>query len=354
MLTTKLALAFAVLWYSLLTVKGRPALSSVSKLEIQRGFVEEAAAKDLYYKILDSSLPGPKDNFHPNLIGFKGDAGSQVEPLSLAKSATDLRHLLDGTIEERKSGIFRVEHLKRDYNHTKNLINNVVENRVLEEGGTIHMYLSNPDSAALDNHTDPTDIAVLQLSGVKEWLLCEEIAFARNSGSQKQDRCATYKTVEMDRLICRRELLFPGDVLFLPKRVVHSARATQDALSAHLTFGFADTECRGETSSASRQVEDWRDRGPGRTTETFFLSDMRKLQTTCTAAEGGTSCDAECTSSCPPCDFGSSCDEGCDADCNTDCDICGSCNSAEGGSSCDGSCDICDTSCDTSCDICNT
>ena len=37
---------------------------------------------------------------------------------------------------------------------------------------TVHLYLSGPRMSALRNHTDNSDIVVLQLAGRKRWLLC--------------------------------------------------------------------------------------------------------------------------------------------------------------------------------------
>ena len=39
---------------------------------------------------------------------------------------------------------------------------------------TAHVYVSNQGASALKNHTDVTEILVLQLVGRKEWLYCRE------------------------------------------------------------------------------------------------------------------------------------------------------------------------------------
>ena len=46
------------------------------------------------------------------------------------------------------------------------------DDSVENEGGTTHLYLYAPGTAALGNHTDTTDIVIVQLDGEKEWLLC--------------------------------------------------------------------------------------------------------------------------------------------------------------------------------------
>lgn len=40
--------------------------------------------------------------------------------------------------------------------------NKIASTSFIDDGGSIHLYLSTPGTAALDNHTDTTDIVVLQ------------------------------------------------------------------------------------------------------------------------------------------------------------------------------------------------
>ena len=312
-----------------------PVLSKATSIRIERSLVSKEAAQELYLDILETAVPGPRDNFHNSLLGFKGDAGIQVEQgvLTSVERATKFRELIGTDSAKHESGILRIEHLKRnDYDRAKELIHKVVENSVLEDEGTIHLYLSRPNSAALANHTDPTDIFVLQLRGTKEWLLCEdEESFHEKSLRNKLNKCATYNEIEISDLVCHREKLFPGDALYLPKRIVHSARATHEGLTAHLTFGFADDMCSKDDSSelflSSRKVEET----------------PRVLQSTCDAADGGIECDHSCDGSCFSCDTdcNGSCDANCFGGCVSGCD-----------SNCDGDCDSCDSSCDSSCNVC--
>ena len=103
-----------------------------------------------------------------------------------------------------------------------------LEHEILEDDGTIHLYLSSRNAAALANHTDVTDIFVLQLDGAKEWTLCEETGFDTDKFRDKLSTCTTYSDFEIDNLVCKRTTLHPGDALYLPKRVVHSARASEE------------------------------------------------------------------------------------------------------------------------------
>ena len=162
---------------------------------------------------------------------------------------------------------------------------------------TAHVYLSSEGAAALANHTDVTDIVIVQLLGRKGWLYCPErpsdpsnspFPFVPSGIEVKLPKCATYTASEMAslacecvsarppslpvarslarrgrraahppahdararRLICstcrnlwrRYVLTSPGDTLYLPRRTVHSARAV-DGYSAHLTLGLKRGGC---------------------------------------------------------------------------------------------------------------
>mmetsp|Transcript_9352 Transcript_9352/g.28015 ORF Transcript_9352/g.28015 Transcript_9352/m.28015 type:complete len:757 (+) Transcript_9352:80-2350(+) len=76
-----------------------------------------------------------------------------------------------------------------------------------DPGVTIHCYLSAPGVVALDEHADAGDVLAVHLAGAKEWSLDD-----------------------------RDVLLTPGDALWLPAGQLHSARATGDDISAHLTI----------------------------------------------------------------------------------------------------------------------
>ena len=74
-------------------------------------------------------------------------------------------------------------------------------------GTTVHAYVSAAGSKALPTHTDVGDILVVQLSGTKRWTL---------GGDMVLD-------------------MAPGDALWLPAGLEHSARA-RDETSVHLTI----------------------------------------------------------------------------------------------------------------------
>ena len=115
-----------------------------------------------------------------------------------------------------------------------------------------HVYVSPPGQAALANHTDSGDVAVWQLMGAKEWLTCaatfggDELRLPA-SFSAKVGSCARYGDDEMrdvladargdaDFFDCETATLSAGEGLYVPRRTLHSARATTSGFSAHVTL----------------------------------------------------------------------------------------------------------------------
>jgi len=329
------------------------------KLRVERNFAPKHIAMKLYEDLITSSssddgafFEASRSNSNNNesssttttrharrLFDLKGDAGAPIvtETPSSSSPTKALRDVVTTTttadfergMDGRRSVVFRIEHLTgASYSRTKELINDVVPNRILDDdgGGTIHLYASSPGAAALSNHTDVTDIFVLQLFGAKEWFLCQESGLERfdTNNDDKFDSCATYDPSEIDELLCDRVTLHPGDALHLPRRVVHSARAPVDQPSVHLTFAFSENQCSKYDEKKKKR-------------HYYARRSRRNLQFTCNAAEGGLSCDGTC---------GADCDESCDEDCNDSCDW--NCNEE-----CSDSCDSdCDTGCNSSCDSC--
>ncbi|KAH8051761.1 calcium ion binding protein [Aureococcus anophagefferens] len=110
----------------------------------------------------------------------------------------------------------------------------------LERGASAHVYWSGPGVAALDNHTDPGEVLVVQLNGTKDWLVCppapvEEAPPWAAEAAAKLSRCATYDDLEMGARDCDVLTLRAGDALLLPPRTVHSARAASGT-SVHVTI----------------------------------------------------------------------------------------------------------------------
>ena len=128
---------------------------------------------------------------------------------------------------------------------------------------TAHVYISGTGASALPNHTDVTEIVVLQLLGRKEWLYCREKPPSAMAAAAtlfpleaKPDKYNTYSAqaeVDSDALECERAVTSPGDTLFLPRRTVHSAHAIDGSYSVHLTVGVKSSGKKGSSRQAGLQ-----------------------------------------------------------------------------------------------------
>lgn len=292
---------------------------------IERQFAQPTAAKNMLKRIAFEGFPGPDRQIHKDTVAVYGDGGNtNVRQLKVEDFASAIQNFTSPEFHQKHkdnekdqvSLVYQIEDLEiQSLAYNQQIIKEVVENEIIEMGGTIHLYISSPGVSALDNHTDITDIVVLQLDGAKEWLLCTEkqpsMVFddinigvraggEENRFSRKLDSCSVYSDFEFDKLDCKRDILYPGDALFLPRRVVHSARALADDFSAHLTFGFAgDSMCRDYPVAPEREL---------------------------TLGGCDCSCDLGCDAGCDwGCDgfWGCSCDEHCDSSCDNGCDSCG-------------------------------
>jgi ribosomal protein L16 Arg81 hydroxylase len=97
-------------------------------------------------------------------------------------------------------------------------------------------YISPKGKDALDLHADDHEVVVLQLHGVKNWTIGTKVArgyvksslFAIDHASiiEHARRTDTFQTLE----------LHPGDVLYLPRGLVHRATA-RDESSLHVSIG---------------------------------------------------------------------------------------------------------------------
>jgi len=248
---------------------------------IERGFVPPVATANLLDDLLFQGVPteDEEDQFPVSALKKIGDAGQKIaEQHDIQEYAEAMQNFTkpEHHMHFDHSLVYYMEHLRgASRQRTNEIVSDFAAASILEDGlGTVHLYMSAPGTAALDNHTDSTDIVVLQLDGVKEWTLCtakeRSTTDADNvptgepswlhqidSISHKLNSCSTYHTEEMDQLDCHRTMLLPGDVLFLPRHMVHSARALSETYSAHLTFGYSENDmCYWNTvddDSSSRQ-----------------------------------------------------------------------------------------------------
>lgn len=333
---------------AVLTLFVPTALASISKLpsqftdktyRIARQFATAPDAKNLLHKLVYEGVETEIENLDWDVVTLMGDGGKRPEkPLLREEYIPAMQEFIsndNSNDAKNHSLVYYIESLAPPTRRTnKAMIQEVVENTVLEEGGTVHLYLSGRDMSALGNHTDVTDIVVLQLDGEKEWLLCKEKAALRgNQGdgllSKKLDTCSKYQEADFDHLDCERTVLYPGDALFLPRRIVHSARtASHSPFSAHLTFAFDESK---------------------------VCQDMFQFQTERKLIECQRGESFRCITSCDICDDSCTCNEVCDESCDSSCDFwinrsCdGRCNSG-----CETVCNDCDAGCDRSCDTCDS
>ncbi|EDQ83994.1 uncharacterized protein MONBRDRAFT_30689, partial [Monosiga brevicollis MX1] len=100
---------------------------------------------------------------------------------------------------------------------------------------TIHLYFTSAPATqpAINPHTDNYHILILQLQGEKHWLVCQ----VDNAES------------------CEEFTLYPGDVLFLPRRAGHVAWTT-NVTSVHATIGFQGVDCGDLVEAAGFTEQD--------------------------------------------------------------------------------------------------
>eukprot|EP00912_Choanoflagellata_sp_UC4_P000822 UC4_evm11s507 len=120
---------------------------------------------------------------------------------------------------------------------------------------SIHLYVSAEGSQVLEPHTDPYDVLVIQLTGEKKWRTCvpnSEVMSKKYNISRNLSQaelcmlqelslgdvrgCTTYSIKESDKLDCNNFDMKAGDVLYMPKGVVHYAQTESESM--HLTIGF--------------------------------------------------------------------------------------------------------------------
>ena len=95
-----------------------------------------------------------------------------------------------------------------------------------------NVYLTPAQASGLRPHFDDHDAFVLQLEGSKEWRL---FGFAAEQPLRGQHFDVDASTLGDAKQVVRLE---PGDLLYLPRGVVHAAQST-DTSSLHLTLGLS-------------------------------------------------------------------------------------------------------------------
>ncbi|AZM73565.1 cupin [Streptomyces sp. KPB2] len=96
-------------------------------------------------------------------------------------------------------------------------------------------YVTPPQNRGFDDHYDVHDVFVLQIQGIKRWLIHEPVHPDPLRDEPWTDlRSAVAEAAKGEARI--DTVLEPGDTLYLPRGWLHSAQA-QGAVSIHLTLG---------------------------------------------------------------------------------------------------------------------
>ena len=125
---------------------------------------------------------------------------------------------------------------------------------------TAHVYVSPRDIKALNIHTDPYDVFVIQIQGSKLWKICLPLPPASLANSAHARKCLSpadhalrremhswnglggtnYVGDELDSMDCQYVETRAGDTLYIPRNFVHVAEATSQEPSIHVTFGLQE------------------------------------------------------------------------------------------------------------------
>jgi len=95
-------------------------------------------------------------------------------------------------------------------------------------------YLTPAGAAGLSPHHDTHDVFVIQLFGHKQWTVRQPLIEAPLARQHSDHEAAARQPVMLEAE------LHPGDCLYLPRGLIHSA-ATQNGTSLHLTIGVLAT-----------------------------------------------------------------------------------------------------------------
>ena len=116
-----------------------------------------------------------------------------------------------------------------------------------------NLYVTPAGQRGFGYHSDSTDVFVIQLEGRKQWQVCDVVPLHLGmpqhgtvhhffpGEDNSKGTAGEELSPNLRRLLssCRPHLLKKGDVLYLPAGTVHSAAATQEESSLHLTLGVA-------------------------------------------------------------------------------------------------------------------
>ncbi|MEC8320718.1 MAG: cupin domain-containing protein [Planctomycetota bacterium] len=165
------------------------------------------------------------------------DGGGEVTPAMLAAARMDPESgiaAMRSAFAERHTLIF--SHAESYWPAVERIVMDL--RRVLRSNVRCNVYCTPPASQGFDTHVDAHDVLVLQTSGSKTWRLHEvEHDLPVESSPLASEMFPRLASALPDHGEPTREVVLrPGDVLYLPRGVPHSAAST-DEHSVHLTIG---------------------------------------------------------------------------------------------------------------------
>ena len=120
---------------------------------------------------------------------------------------------------------------------------------------SMNVYHSGPEGVALVPHTDMYDVIVVQMEGTKEWEICvpidakpedaeddslsaADVADIKEALMAQVQGCSTHEEEARSKMQCSNKTMSEGDMLYLPKGIVHSATTSEGVpYSTHVTIG---------------------------------------------------------------------------------------------------------------------
>jgi ribosomal protein L16 Arg81 hydroxylase len=98
---------------------------------------------------------------------------------------------------------------------------------------SLNAYLTPPSAIGFAAHSDRHDVFILQIAGSKTWTIAKAPEKLLPNERQSQLQNVPLQSLDKDSMDI---LLSAGDLLYLPRGIVHKAETTKD-YSVHLTFG---------------------------------------------------------------------------------------------------------------------
>jgi hypothetical protein len=189
------------------------------------------------------------DNFHTNNFQKYANVSGALTlrdanglSVALASSWEEQRERFYG---EGMSLVYKREKLKEETGFSRAL------ERLFDTEISSHAYISGPGAQALAPHTDPYDVLVVHTFGRKLWRVCvpkpakgtaehnpAQLAELQEIEMDKFEGCTNYLLADLEAMACETLSMEAGDVLYLPKGIVHYATTDADTTgSAHVTYG---------------------------------------------------------------------------------------------------------------------